>query len=79
MSTRWRSRALRDAPQIGALPTKRRDGQLFGVWNTDDAAGLRLVRSARAVYSLEGRKILASGAGAIARPLVTATTSAAGG
>ena len=53
------------AEEVGA-------GKLFGVWNTDDANDLRLVRR-RERYRLVGRKILASGAGHIERPLVTAT------
>jgi alkylation response protein AidB-like acyl-CoA dehydrogenase len=47
-------------------------GKLFGVWNTDDAAGLKLLHRHGRSW-LEGRKILASGAGHIERPLVTAT------
>ena len=49
-----------------------RAGKLFGVWNTDDANGLRLIHRHGRSW-LEGRKILASGAGHIERPLVTAT------
>jgi alkylation response protein AidB-like acyl-CoA dehydrogenase len=49
-----------------------RAGTLFGVWNTDDANGLRLIHRHGRSW-LEGRKILASGAGHIERPLVTAT------
>jgi alkylation response protein AidB-like acyl-CoA dehydrogenase len=49
-----------------------RQGRLLGVWNTDDSQGLRLLRR-KGKCSLEGRKILASGAGHITRPLVTAT------
>ena len=48
-----------------------RAGKLFGVWNTDDANGLRLIHRHGRSW-LEGRKILASGAGQIERPLVTA-------
>ena len=47
-------------------------GKLFGVWNTDDANGLRLIHRHGRSW-LEGQKILASGAGHIQRPLVTAT------
>jgi alkylation response protein AidB-like acyl-CoA dehydrogenase len=47
-------------------------GKLFGVWNTDDGNGLRLIHRHGRSW-LEGRKILASGAGHIERPLVTAT------
>ena len=49
-----------------------RAGKLFGVWNTDASNDLRLIRR-RERYRLVGRKILASGAGHIERPLVTAT------
>jgi hypothetical protein len=45
---------------------------MFSVWNTDDSNGLRLFHAHRRSW-LEGRKILASGAGRIERPLVTAT------
>ena len=45
---------------------------MFGVWNTDDPNGLRLIHRHGRSW-LEGRKILASGAGHIERPLVTAT------
>ncbi|MCG7360810.1 acyl-CoA/acyl-ACP dehydrogenase [Roseomonas sp. ACRSG] len=47
-----------------------RQGRLFGVWNTDDRQQpLRLEGGL-----LRGRKILASGAGWVERPLVTAAT-----
>lgn len=49
-----------------------RAGRTFGVWNTDDASNLRLVQR-RGGYRLLGRKVLASGAGHIEQPLVTAT------
>ena len=58
--------------QIDLVAEEARAGKLFGVWNTDDANDLRLVRR-RERYRLVGRKILASGAGHIERPLVTAT------
>jgi alkylation response protein AidB-like acyl-CoA dehydrogenase len=48
------------------------EGQLFGVWNTDDAQGLKLTHNGR-TRQLTGRKVLCSGAGFIARPLITAT------
>ncbi|MGA2042639.1 MAG: acyl-CoA dehydrogenase family protein [Roseiarcus sp.] len=54
------------------VAAEARAGQIFGVWNTDDAAGLRLDWE-RGRLRLRGRKILASGAGRIERPLVTAT------
>ena len=50
-------------------------GRLYGVWNTDDrAAPLRLERDGAGGGVLRGRKILASGAGWVERPLVTAAT-----
>ena len=58
--------------QVDLVAAEARAGKLFGVWNTDDANDLRLVRR-RERYRLVGRKILASGAGHIERPLVTAT------
>jgi alkylation response protein AidB-like acyl-CoA dehydrogenase len=58
--------------QIDLVAEEARAGKLFGVWNTNDANDLRLVRR-RERYRLVGRKILASGAGHIERPLVTAT------
>jgi alkylation response protein AidB-like acyl-CoA dehydrogenase len=58
--------------QVELVAAEARAGRLFGVWNTDDANDLRLVRR-REHYSLVGRKILASGAGHIERPLVSAT------
>jgi alkylation response protein AidB-like acyl-CoA dehydrogenase len=58
--------------QIDLVAAEARAGRLFGVWNTDDANDLRLV-CRRERYRLVGRKILASGAGHIERPLVTAT------
>jgi alkylation response protein AidB-like acyl-CoA dehydrogenase len=58
--------------RIELVAEEARAGKLFGVWNTDDTRGLRLIhRHGRS--RLEGRKILASGAGRIERPLVTAT------
>jgi Acyl-CoA dehydrogenase, N-terminal domain len=61
-----------DREQIIRIASEARQGKLFGVWNTDDENNLRLIRSGRLVR-LEGRKILASGAGHIERPIVTAT------
>jgi alkylation response protein AidB-like acyl-CoA dehydrogenase len=58
--------------QVVGVASEAREGKLFGVWNTDDENNLRLIRSPERV-SLEGRKILASGAGYIERPIVTAT------
>jgi alkylation response protein AidB-like acyl-CoA dehydrogenase len=58
--------------QIDMVAEEVRAGRLFGVWNTDDANDLRLVRRGER-HRLVGRKLLASGAGHIERPLVTAT------
>jgi alkylation response protein AidB-like acyl-CoA dehydrogenase len=58
--------------QVIRVASEAREGKLFGVWNTDDENNLRLVRSG-GLARLEGRKILASGAGHIERPIVTAT------
>lgn len=58
--------------QIEMMAAEALHGHLLGVWNTDDVNGLRLVKYA-AGYHLQGRKILASGAGHVERPIVTAT------
>jgi alkylation response protein AidB-like acyl-CoA dehydrogenase len=58
--------------RIELVAEEVREGKLFGVWNTDDANGLRLIHRHGRSW-LEGRKVLASGAGHIERPLVTAT------
>jgi alkylation response protein AidB-like acyl-CoA dehydrogenase len=58
--------------RIELVADEVRAGKLFGVWNTDDANALRLIHRHGRSW-LEGRKILASGAGHIERPLVTAT------
>src|ERR1700685_2574924 len=58
--------------QVDLVAAEARAGRLFGVWNNDDANDLRLVRR-RERYRLVGQKTLASGAGHIERPLVTAT------
>jgi alkylation response protein AidB-like acyl-CoA dehydrogenase len=61
--------------QVDLVAKEARAGKLFGVWNTDDSNGLRLLHRYGRSW-LEGRKILASGAGRIERPLVTATDEA---
>jgi alkylation response protein AidB-like acyl-CoA dehydrogenase len=61
-----------DNRRVEPVAEEARAGKLFGVWNTDDPNGLRLIRRHGRSW-LEGRKILASGAGHIQRPLVTAT------
>ena len=52
---------------IELVAEEARAGKLFGVWNTDDLNGLRLMRRHGRSW-LEGRKILASGAGHVEMP-----------
>jgi alkylation response protein AidB-like acyl-CoA dehydrogenase len=58
--------------QVEFFASEALAGVLMGVWNTDDAGGLKLICD-NGRYRLQGRKILASGAGYVLRPLVTAT------
>src|ERR1700722_3698501 len=51
-------------PRVKLVADEAQAGKLFGVWNTDDAAGLKLLHRHGRSW-LEGRKILASGAGHI--------------
>jgi alkylation response protein AidB-like acyl-CoA dehydrogenase len=60
------------ADQISLIARETHEGKMSGVWNTDDNRNLRLISSCRG-QRLEGRKILASGAGHIERPIITAT------
>jgi alkylation response protein AidB-like acyl-CoA dehydrogenase len=53
--------------QVAGFARDVRAGHLFGVWNTETGDGLRLEHG-----RLVGRKVYASGAGWITRPLVTA-------
>ncbi|GJE19261.1 acyl-CoA dehydrogenase family protein [Methylobacterium marchantiae] len=63
-----------DASQRSRLFADARHGHLFGVWNTERADdGLKLVEGPDG-YRLKSGKILASGAGYVTRPLVTART-----
>lgn len=57
--------------QIEDLATDVVAGALSAVWGADDAEGLTIV-SGEGGEVLKGRKILASGAGFVTRPLVTA-------
>ena len=50
--------------QIESLAGSVKDGGLSGVWGAEDANGLRRIRCGES-WSLEGRKILASGAWSI--------------
>lgn len=58
--------------QIEGLAGSVHDGALSAVWGADDAQGLRITPE-RDGNVLKGRKILASGAGFVTRPLVTAS------
>ena len=60
-----------NSQQVELVAKEARAGKLIGVWNTDDSNALRLIHR-RGRFLLEGRKVLASGAGHIERPLVTA-------
>ncbi|WP_202396973.1 acyl-CoA dehydrogenase family protein [Teichococcus coralli] len=51
-----------------------RAGRLFGVWNTDDRADPLRIEEGTEGPVLRGRKVLASGAGWVERPLVTTAT-----
>lgn len=44
---------------------------LFGVWNTQDAGGIKIHDLGNGKYRLEGAKTFCSGAGWIGRPLIT--------
>jgi alkylation response protein AidB-like acyl-CoA dehydrogenase len=57
--------------QIGAMSADVLRGRLFGVWNTEDGKGLRLVRRGPRL-TLQGRKTFASGTGHLSCALVTA-------
>jgi alkylation response protein AidB-like acyl-CoA dehydrogenase len=60
--------------QLRSLAAAVARGALSAVWGADDAAGLK-IRGEAYPSVLEGRKILASGAGLVTRPLVTAEGS----
>ena len=57
--------------QASALAAAVAEGGLSGVWGAEDATGLRAEFDGRR-WRLTGRKILASGAGFVTRPVVTA-------
>lgn len=59
--------------QISAFAHSIENGALSGVWGAEDAEGLRRVRRGDD-WVLEGKKILASGAGFVARPLIPVAT-----
>ena len=57
--------------QLVSLADSVAEGALSGVWGADDAAGLKIIENGGR-SELKGRKILASGAGIVTRPIVTA-------
>ena len=59
--------------QIGTLAGQVRGGGFSAVWGAEDSRGLH-ARKVGDQWHLDGRKILASGAGIIMHPLVTAST-----
>jgi alkylation response protein AidB-like acyl-CoA dehydrogenase len=59
-----------DRSQIRTLSDRVAKGGLSAVWGADDAQGLHVVNEEQVV--LQGRKILASGAGFVTDPIVTA-------
>ncbi len=61
--------------QARAAAARAGSGHLLAVWNTEAAPGLRLVADGPRLR-LEGAKILASGAGFVRHPLVTARDGA---
>jgi alkylation response protein AidB-like acyl-CoA dehydrogenase len=63
---------LGSATQVARYAADARAGRLFGVWNTEipaDGVHLELLPTGR--YRLRGAKTFASGAGHLARPLIT--------
>lgn len=62
-----------DAQRARATDVARAGG-LFGVWNTEPADGVRVVREDARGFELAGRKTFGSGAGRLARAIVTAST-----
>ncbi|HKM62939.1 MAG TPA: acyl-CoA dehydrogenase family protein [Acidisphaera sp.] len=61
-----------DPAQVGRGARDAHAGELFGVWNTEPRDAPLRVFACRDGWRLQGRKILASGAGVVTRALVTA-------
>jgi alkylation response protein AidB-like acyl-CoA dehydrogenase len=59
--------------QVEDLAASVRDGGVSGVWGAEDATGLHRTPDGSS-WTLAGRKIYASGAGALTRPLITVGT-----
>ncbi len=57
--------------QVEALAADALAGRIFGVWNTEAADGVRFEPIGGGRYRLAGSKTFASGAGHVARPIVT--------
>ncbi|MBU6123192.1 acyl-CoA dehydrogenase family protein [Hymenobacter siberiensis] len=63
---------LATAAQVAGYAADARAGRLFGVWNTENPAdGVHLKDLPNGRYRLRGAKTFASGAGQLARPLIT--------
>ena len=63
---------LATAEQVAHYAADARAGRLFGVWNTENPAdGVHLEALPNGRYRLRGAKTFASGAGHLARPLIT--------
>jgi len=63
---------LGTAAQVARYAADARAGRLFGVWNTEiPVDGVRLEALPNGRYRLHGAKTFASGAGHLARPLIT--------
>ncbi|WP_094122919.1 acyl-CoA dehydrogenase family protein [Hymenobacter glacialis] len=63
---------LGTAAQVASYAADARAGRLFGVWNTEiPIEGVHLEPLANGRYRLRGAKTFASGAGHVARPLIT--------
>ncbi|MDV6376222.1 acyl-CoA dehydrogenase family protein [Deinococcus arenicola] len=68
------------AAQVERAATDARHGELFGVWNTEEAPGLRLEGpDVTGGWTLIGGKTFASGAGFVTRPLLPAELPEGGG
>ena len=63
---------LGSAAQVSRYAADAHAGELFGVWNTENPAeGVHLEPLANGRYRLRGAKTFASGAGHLARPLIS--------
>jgi len=67
-----------DARQRRALERSLREGQVYGVWNTEPSPGVRIHSAAPGDPRLVGAKSYATGAGCIDRAIVTAALAGGG-